>query len=458
MRYSQHIIRILILRLYGYLLQLYPPRFRAEFSAEIRDIFLNLMLEAEQRGGFWLIKTPLREYAALVISIFREWGHELRSRKETAMVTEDTVPEAAGLPGGGGKYLQTAGGPNSIWVARWTLLTTAAYLAPFIVTVPLAALFLWFINLVGGAKLWPGVNRDNLTMVASMVAYVLLMATIQWVLLRSFLPRSGWWFAATGGGILIGRLIAQFAYLWIDSIIENPNWSLAALYLLHGLVLGFVQWLYLRRFLPNASWIILIDVLAYGSVPLAELVSRPLIRWFEVVGILILPGMITGVGLWLLLRQSKPGPVQQEPVEYMKEKSRRFPSLTRVGLGLAAAAPLYFLCIWIYATSQLALAKSDGIYATVEEAVIAYYSQFKRPEPVVRVEDVYARPIREYGSHPLVWVGEARVYLEGWTSPLYFTNSFYIHVRQGWVPISEEAFPEFIGWVMELYGLEGAKR
>jgi hypothetical protein len=30
-----------------------------------------------------------------------------------------------------------------------------------------------------------------------------------------------------------------------------------------------------------------------------------------------------------------------------------------------------------------------------------------------------------------------------------------MHVRDGWVHLSEGAFPEFIGWVMELYGQEG---
>ena len=29
-------------------------------------------------------------------------------------------------------------------------------------------------------------------------------------------------------------------------------------------------------------------------------------------------------------------------------------------------------------------------------------------------------------------------------------------VEEGWVHVSEGALPEFIGWVMALYGLEGA--
>jgi hypothetical protein len=459
MSYPRLFIRNPLLRIYGGLLQLYPPRFRAEFSAEIRDIFLKVILEAEERGGFWLIKISLRELTALVISIFRECGHELRSRKDKAMVPENNNPDTAGLPGGGSKYLQTAGAPNWIWVARWTLLTTAAFPVALILMAPLAALFLWFINLGGGARLWPGINGDSLTAVGFVTALALLMAAIQWYLLRSFLPRAGWWFAATGGVLLLGCLVAAVVHERISPISGNPNWSWVAFILTFGLSLGLVQWLYLRRFLPNALGIILIDEFAAGSILLA---GQSFTSLAELVAFLALPGIITGVGMWLLLRQSEPSAVRQEPMEGKKGKSRRFPRLAWVGLGLAASVPLFFLCIWIYATSQLALAKSNGIYATVEEAVIANNSQGWGGAEVVRVENVHASPNRGNGSQSHVWFGGATVYLdrvpEGWNRTKYTTGSFYIHVREGWVFVGEGAFPEFIGWVMELYGLEGVHR
>ena len=459
MKYSRLLIRIPIVRLYGCLLQLYPPRFRAEFIAEIRDIFLKVMLEAEERGGFWLLKTSLRELTALVISIYRECWHELRSRKEKAMATEDNEPDTGGLQSGGGEYLQTAGAPNWIWVARWTLLTTAAIPAALIAMVPLAVIFLWFIDLGGGAGLWPGINLNILTPVGFVAAFSLLMAAIQWYLLRSFLPRAGWWFAATGGGLLLGGLVAGVGMVRISALNWDPGWSEAALLLTVGLALGLMQWLYLRRFLPNAMWIILIDGLAAGSILLT---GGSFTSLFELVGILILPGMITGAGLRLLMRQSQPSSVRQEPMEGMKEKGRRSPRIARVGLGLVASVPLFFLCIWIYATSQLALAKSNGIYATPEEAVIAINSQGWGGAKVVRLEDVHAGPNRGDSVQSHVWFGGATVYLDrvpqGLNRTQYLAGSFFIHVREGWVHVSEGAFPEFIGWVMELYSLEGVHR
>jgi hypothetical protein len=458
MRYSRLLIRILIVRLYGCLLQLYPPLFRAEFVAEIRDIFLKVILEAEERGVFWLLKTSLRELTALVISILRESGRELRSRKMIAM-TQDNDPNPVNLPSSGNGYLQTAGGPNWIWVTRWALLTTAAFPAALIATAPLAALFLWLINFGGEVRLWPSINGNLLTSVCFIAAFALLMATAQWYLLRTVLPRAGWWIAATGGGYLLGGMVAWVSIVRIFAISWNLDWSRAPLFLTVGLIIGLMQWLYLRRFLPNALWIILIDELAAGSFLLS---GQSFTSWFEVAGVLILPGIITGVGLWLLLRQSTSSLVRQEPMEVKGGKSRQFPRLARVGLGMAALVPLYFLCIWIYATSQLTLAKSNGIYATVEEAVIARNNQGWGGAEVIRLENVHASPSHADASQPHVWFGGATVYLDripqGWNRTQYSTGSYYIHVREGWVSVSEGAFPEFIGWVMKLYGLEGVTR
>lgn len=458
MRYSRLSIRTSIVRLYGCLLQLYPPRFRTEFTGEIRDIFLDLMLEGEERGGFWLLKTSLRELTALAISILRECWHELRSRKEKAMALEDNNPGTAGLHSGGGQHLQTAGAPNWRWVARWTLLTTAAIPAALIAMAPLAALLIWFIDLGGKAGLWPSANGNILKLIGFVAAFSLMIAAIQWNLLHNFLPRSRWWFVATGGGLLFGSLVAAVGVERISVLSGDSGWSRTAVLLTVGLALGLAQWLYLRRLLPNAAWIIPIDGLAAGSVLLA---GRSFTSLFELVGILILPGMITGVGLWLLLKQSQPRPARQEPMEAIKGKGRWLPRLARVGLGLAVLVPLFFVCIWVYAASQLALAKNEGIYSTPEEAVIGTNSQDRGGAQVARIENVRARPNRR-NAQPHVWFGGAAVYLDrvpqGGNRDHYSAGSFYIQVRDGWVHVPEGAFPEFIGWVMELYGLEGVQR
>jgi hypothetical protein len=151
----------------------------------------------------------------------------------------------------------------------------------------------------------------------------------------------------------------------------------------------------------------------------------------------------------------------QVRTEARREKSRRFPRLALVGIGVVALVPLFFACSWVYAASQLALAKNGGVYPTVEEAVIERDSQGWGDARVVRIENVRAEP-NSRNAQPHVWFGGATVYLdrvpEGHTKTYYSSGSFYLRVREGWVYVPEGAFPEFIGWVMELYNMEGAHR
>ena len=130
-----------------------------------------------------------------------------------------------------------------------------------------------------------------------------------------------------------------------------------------------------------------------------------------------IPGLITGLGLWILLGESQPENARA-PVDTPKGPGRRPSWVVRIGLGLVALVPMFYLCIWIYAISQLALAKNEGIYPTVEEAVITKNSQGWGGAQVVRLEDVRATVNRHDGSRPHIWFGGATVYLDripqGW--------------------------------------------
>jgi hypothetical protein len=227
------------------------------------------------------------------------------------------------------------------------------------------------------------------------------------------------------------------------------------LLLLIGIVLGFAQWLVIRKTAPNSFWIVVIDVAAVCSLLLAD---RSITNPIELLIIPMLPGLISGLGLWFLLRESQPESAR-ETVETTKATGRRSSRIAWIGLGLVALVPMFFLCIWIYAVSQLALAKNEGIYATPQEAVIAKNSQDLGGAKVVRVEDVRASPNFGNGFQPHVWFGIATVYLDrvpqGRDRAQYSTGSLFIHVKEGWVHVPGGAFPEFIGWVMEFYGLEG---
>jgi hypothetical protein len=98
------------------------------------------------------------------------------------------------------------------------------------------------------------------------INFALVLASVQWYLPCSYLPKAWLWFIETVAGILL----SAFAVWLLLGGFSVQNWDplliMAVVMLLVGLVLGFARWLYFRRFLPNAFWIISIDVLAAGSV------------------------------------------------------------------------------------------------------------------------------------------------------------------------------------------------
>ncbi len=151
--------------------------------------------------------------------------------------------------------------------------------------------------------------------------------------------------------------------------------------------------------------------------------------------------------------------VSTQPLREEQPRSRQ-PS-SGWGSGLQRWSPSSSSCIWVYAASQLALAKSEGVYSTPQEAVIALNSQGWGGAEVVRIDGVRASPNSHAGDQPHVWFGGATVHLdrvpEGWDRKVFSSGSYFIHVREGWVHVSEGALPEFIGWVMELYGMEGVR-
>lgn len=455
MKTLRRLMRFVIVRLYVCMLPLYPNHFRTTFNDEIQDIFLNIVIEAEEQGGFSLLNTSMRELKSLMASIIKERWHVLKSRKEKVMTPKENLPDAATSGGGGASSIEAVGMPGLKWIPGWAVLTTASFPVALILGAPLAALLLLILNLGVNTEILSSFN-DYLKPLGFFISFSLTLAITQWLLLRNYLPSARSWFVATVGGLLLGRLLGIFVIAMSSNANLDPRWGMVALLLLIGIVVGFAQWFVIRQILPNAFWIVAIDVAGACSLLLS---GRSITNLLELLIIPLLPGVITGVGLWYLLKQSQPIVERKKAVKNLSETGQRSLPTVRIGLGLVALVPMFFLCIWLYATSQLALAKNEGIYASVEEAVIAKNSQGKGEAKVVRLEGVRASPNRRDGSQPHVWFGGATVYLDrvpqGWDRTQYSAGSFFIHVKEGWVHVSEGAFPVFIGWVMEFYGLEG---
>jgi hypothetical protein len=438
------------------LLGLYPPRFRREFSTEIYSVLSDRLDEAGAKGGIVFLATAIQEILALARSILMEQWHERQTRKGEEMETEDQVSNHAN---GGGIVLQRAGVPGSgpLWVIEWIVLTTAVFPLALFLASPLSIPFLWLFNLGMKVGLWSAAYTPSLGLLGFITGMALGTATAQWLILRHTLPKPGLWFAATSAGIwLVG-----FGFWWCipSGIADNLDsyWLVAALLLMTGLTLGLAQWLYARRYLRNAKGIIFIDLLAAASL---LLLPRVFTKISDLVGLIVLtfPGVITGVGMWLLLRQPESEVRLPTPAKAVQQRAW-LKRILWIGVVLAALVPLYFMSIYAYAAANIAMAKNGGVYPTVEAAVIGHHSKGWGDAKVTSVEIIHTGPNYHDGKMPFLWFATYTVKYDriprGYDKDNLMGGNFFMHVREGWVFMGEGSFPEFIAWVMELYHMEG---
>jgi hypothetical protein len=105
---------------------------------------------------------------------------------------------------------------------------------------------------VGGVvlSLNVGTMGDQLGNVVGDAALGLMVGISQWLVLRQYLDRAGWWIVASAGGFLLAASLGE--YLLQPWLGENAGGLLLTIGL--GLVPGILQWLFLRRQVARAGW------------------------------------------------------------------------------------------------------------------------------------------------------------------------------------------------------------
>src|SRR5512135_93015 len=65
-------MQALLIRIYNWLLYLYPREFRDEFADEMQSVFADSIADAARRGNIALIQVSLKELRDLLRAILRE--------------------------------------------------------------------------------------------------------------------------------------------------------------------------------------------------------------------------------------------------------------------------------------------------------------------------------------------------------------------------------------------------
>ena len=282
MRESQQFIRIPIIRLYGYLLLLYPHRFRTEFMEEIWEVFLKVTLEAEQGGALRLVRISLRELIALVISIFHERMDEDRSRLDQSITSKD---------------------------GRWSMTSKLATISK--------SFMIWIVaNILGiGAVaalpiMFPSLmSIDNEVLAVFIVSIPISLA--QWLALRTFSKTSVLWIFTIPVSFILYFLIYRFIPEGLRNIADSESIAvLTSINLLIGFIIGLLQWLILRRqFARSALWLLGSTAgvgFSFWLILATDLINQSGILAF-IVAILIYT-VTTGLVLsWLIANRTKSG-------------------------------------------------------------------------------------------------------------------------------------------------------
>jgi len=150
---------------------------------------------------------------------------------------------------------------------------------------------------VGGQ---PHITEDFLLLYILAPAIGLATGIFQYLLLRRYLPRMGWWITATTLGwslaFIGGDLLYRTLYTTLD---VDSIWFGALMIVLVGGSLGPAQWLVLRRCVHHAAWWILVNVLVWGIVGLV--IGGTVSSLLDLLAFALIPGIATSVVLWLLL-------------------------------------------------------------------------------------------------------------------------------------------------------------
>jgi hypothetical protein len=185
--------------------------------------------------------------------------------------------------------------PEWFFYPGWVVLSA--------ISIPIAWVIYWALislikKVVGGTIQVGGQTRiteDFLLLYILCPALSLVTGLLQYLLLRRYLQRMGWWIATTTLGwslaFIGGSLLYRASYTTLD---VNSMGFVALSIVLVGGAIGLAQWLVLRRRVRYAAWWILANVLGWGALIVGETFS-------SLLAFLMMPAIATSFALWLLL-------------------------------------------------------------------------------------------------------------------------------------------------------------
>ena len=188
--------------------------------------------------------------------------------------------------------------PGAEFYTAWVSFSIISGIAAFIIYVVIAKTY----NSIAGDWIVvdgvPHIAEDYLLQYILWPLFGLLYGYLQYILLRRYFPRMGWWILATVVSLSLTPLVIVMVQKLASTLGIDPYsvWSGVIQLVLVGGLPGVAQWLVLRNHIPNAIWWVPANMIGWGSV--GVLGNLGFI-------VLMFPAVATGIALYLLLKSSQ---------------------------------------------------------------------------------------------------------------------------------------------------------
>jgi hypothetical protein len=150
------------------------------------------------------------------------------------------------------------------------------------------------------------VDADALFGAAAALLLGILTGSAEWMVLKRYIPRAGWWVAATLGGYIAVLILTSLSnVLGIGAAMGAP-YSIA-LTVIIGAALGVPQYLVLKEHFPNSGWWVLASSIGMLGSLLGGIYPAHNIVELVILGATMgaIWGGVTGIALvWLLRNRS----------------------------------------------------------------------------------------------------------------------------------------------------------
>jgi hypothetical protein len=151
--------------------------------------------------------------------------------------------------------------------------------------------------------IFTGINGDRLAGATMLPITATILGVCQWLVLRSRIPKSGWWILAT----IVGTTLAVGVVEIISRIPRLEwNWDAQTMFVSIGLMVALAQLPILREHFQGSVLWILFSVI--GWLVMGSIVGVSIDRTSDIIAVGSIPAIFTGFGLIWLMRNPRTKP------------------------------------------------------------------------------------------------------------------------------------------------------